>query len=137
MRNNKQYNNIVKLFKLFNNRPNHLAKYLYDNGFFSQKFLDSIKTSNKLTDLSDEDIAKYNSHEIPLSLLPDYFTDIESMKKYYNDLTNEFKHIKKADKLREELNKKLKKALDEEQYEDASKIRDYMIQKNIKIDLNF
>lgn len=136
MRNNsKQYTNIVKLFKLFKNRPNHLVKYLYDNEFFSKKFLDSIKSSKKLAELTDDDITKYNAHEISLSLLPEYFTDIESMKKYFADLTNEFKHIKKADKLKAELNKKLKVALDSEKYEDAAKIRDYMKQKNIDVDL--
>ena len=49
----KIYRNLVRLLKLFQNRPNHLAKYLIDNVAFNDLFLKILLESEKLYDLEN------------------------------------------------------------------------------------
>jgi hypothetical protein len=129
------YLNLVKLFKMFKNRPNHLVKYLLDNDSFNKNFLEALKDNDKLKKIN---LNKANSYFVDNNIkdpTPIYFTDIESMNLYFNSLSEETKHIKSPTKLRKEFNKKLKNALSNEEYMEAAKIRDYMKKNNILINL--
>jgi hypothetical protein len=66
----KTYRNLVKLLKLFQNRPNHLAKYLIDNVAFSDLFLKMVLESGKLNEETNTTTPS--------------FKDIQEMKDFYN-----------------------------------------------------
>jgi len=113
------YRNLVKLLKIFQNRPNHLAKYLIDNVAFNDLFLKLLVESEKLSDLEDS--------PIPI------FKDIEEMNDYYNIFDDSYKSKKKnPKKILEDLNKKLEECLKLEKYEDAIRIRDYIAKMGLK-----
>ena len=49
--NKKEKYNLINLFKLFKNRPNHLVKFLLDNDAFTDKFLnDSLQEARRSVD---------------------------------------------------------------------------------------
>jgi protein-arginine kinase activator protein McsA len=55
------------------------------------------------------------------------------MTDYFNSFTNEIKSKSKSIKtITKELNDKLDQCLNEEKYEDAIRIRDYMVKNNIE-----
>lgn len=112
--------NIIIFLKLFKNRPYHLAKYLIDNSAFNKSFINKINKSdmiNKLKDdITDDDI---------------YFMDINQMDEYYNSLLESTKN-KNSEDICKELNIKLDELIIQENFEDATKLRDYMIKKSIK-----
>jgi hypothetical protein len=116
--NKKIYQNLVKLSLLFQGRPHHFIKFLIDNDAFNKKFLDDVETSKKLND----------------ELRDNFFYNMGEMEDYYNSILTE----KEIDS-EEEYNKKLWTAIKSEKYEEAAKIRDYMIKNSIKnrIDKNF
>jgi hypothetical protein len=115
----KIYRSLVKFFKMFQNRPNHLAKYLIDNVAFNDLFLKLLVESEKLSDLEDS--------PIPI------FKDIEEMNDYYNIFDDSYKSKKKnPKKILEDLNKKLEECLKLEKYEDAIRIRDYIAKMGLK-----
>lgn len=128
MDNNEELNrNLVLLLKMFKNRPYHLAKYLIDNSALSQEFIKKILKSDKLKELSEEE-------ESP-SVIPVYFVDISQMDEFYNSFIDDIKQISKEKNLEEvtiELNEKLNECIKNEKYEDAARIRDYMLRNNIK-----
>lgn len=127
MENNEELNrNLVLLLKMFKNRPYHLAKYLIDNSALNQEFIKKILKSDRLKELSDEDSP---------SVLPVYFVDISQMDEFYNSFIDDIKQISKEKSIEEltnELNEKLNDCIRNEKYEDAARIRDYMLRNGIK-----
>lgn len=129
------YKNLVVLLKVFKNRPYHLAKYLTDNSAFSQEFINKIMNSDKLKELSKKD-----EEESDPKLISIYFTDINQMNDFYSSLIDDIKSMsanKTINELTSELNLKLDNCIKNEQYEDAARLRDYMIRNNIKRINNF
>ena len=114
-----KHNNLISLLKLFKNRPYHLSKYLLDNDAFTEDFLNKIKVSDKLSNISD---TKY------------FFKDINQMEEFYDSLieSNHNSNNYNYSDLEASLNDKLKKLITEEKYEEAAVLRDFMINKNIK-----
>jgi hypothetical protein len=125
MENEDLYRNLVILLKMFKNRPFHLAKYLIDNSALKDEFLKKLANNEKLKEFSqDEDLKS--------KIL---FLDINQMNDYYNSLTDDIKKIgaaKTPEEIAEALNQKLESLIDEENYEDAARLRDYMFRNNIK-----
>jgi hypothetical protein len=118
------YRNLVGLIKLFNNRPLHLAKYLIENKAISQEFIDKITNSEKLSELDEAE-----SSAVVKAI---YFVDISHMTDYFEALIDENQKIESKNDVISRLNDKLDKFIKEEKYEDAGRIRDYMIKNNIQ-----
>ena len=119
MSEDKIYRNLVRVLKIFQNRPNHLAKYLIDNMAFNDLFIKLLIESEKLSDLENNPIP--------------HFKDIDEMNDYYNVFDKSYKSKKKnPEKMFEDLTKKLEECLKLEKYEDAIRIRDYMIKMGFK-----
>jgi hypothetical protein len=120
MDNENLYKNLVLLIKMFKNRPHHLAKYLIDNSALTENFINAVEENARLKkiDMSDDD------SRLPVI----YFADINQMNEYYNSLTEENK-TKSPEEVEKSINEKLKSLIEEERYEDAARLRDYM-QKN-------
>lgn len=116
------HKNLISLLKIFKNRPYHLSKYLLDNQAFNNDFLKKIKKSDKLSDISDIN-------------LPTYFSNINQMEDFYNSLLEESKEnpVKRTKKeISEDLNLKLNKLIENEMYEEAAALRDFMLKSGIK-----
>ena len=126
-KNNEQlYLNLLAILKLFKNRPYHLAKYLIENDALNDSFINKIIDSERLSNLSQVDEGQSVIKTV-------YFIDISHMNEYFNDLTDKPTKSKPVKKdMSKDLNFKLDQALKEERYEDAIRIRDYMIKHNIK-----
>jgi len=134
MENDNLYRNLVILLKIFKNRPNHLAKYLIDNTAFTDNFSENLTKSDKLNTFDAKDTESYFTE--PINLDTPYFSNYDQMKDYYNDMIiQEMKHLKNYSEIEDELNNKLSRYLFEENYEDASKLRDYMKRNNIIINI--
>ena len=116
MDNENLYKNLVLLIKMFKNRPYHLAKYLIDNSALTENFISAIEENARLkkTDLSEDS-------RLPVI----YFANINQMNEYYNSLSEENK-TKSPEEIEKSLNEKLKNLIEEERYEDAARLRDYM-----------
>jgi hypothetical protein len=109
------YNKLLNLLKSFNNRPNHLLKYLLDNSAFNKRFLNSVYRSKKLNE----------------TINPPEFNTIDDIEKFYSSiLINDNK--KSDEELGQELNKKLNEYITNEMYEEAAKVRDIMRRRGIK-----
>jgi hypothetical protein len=114
--------NLVNLFKLFKNRPHHLTRFLLDQDALKDNFLKKINNNSKLSNLDSTDINEY-------------FNSIDDMKDHYSLYINDVeisKRKKTKEELIEELNLKIKEAIELENYEEAARIRDYMIRNNLK-----
>jgi hypothetical protein len=122
---NRLERNLITFLKLFQNRPSHLAKYLLENDSFSDNFKNNVINSDKL----DEFSLKYSQGELPTI----YFLNFKEMLKFYENISNEL-NIDKLDndKISDKLNDRLDECIKHEKYEEAIKIRDFMIQNNIK-----
>ena len=132
MENEEIYRNLVLLLKMFKNRPYHLAKYLVENSALTDDFINKIKNSDKLKEISDEE---KNDQKFLPAPVPVYFVDISQMENFYNSLTDDIKSLSKEkgiEQITKELNEKLDKCIKGEKYEDAAKIRDYMDRNEIK-----
>lgn len=116
------FRNMVRLFRLFHNSPNHLAKWMLDNLAFDDIFLKKILENDRL-----------NSNQIEEKLI---FLDIQEMTDYYNVFDESFTSKKRTKNSEDELNKKLENYIKLEKYEDAIRIRDYMIKLGYKKDEN-
>ena len=114
------FNNLVKILTEFKNKPWYLSKFLIKNNAFNESFIKRIIKSDISNTKKLEDIKFY---------------DIDHMNDYFNSLIEDIPFIedKTKEDLNIEFNKKLNKLLEDERYEDAMKIRDYMIKNNIKI----
>lgn len=125
MENEDLYRNLVILLKMFKNRPFHLAKYLIDNSALKDDFLKKLANNEKLKEFSQDENLKSKT----------LFLDINQMNDYYNSLTDDIKKIgvaKTPEEIAEALNQKLESLINEENYEDAANLRDYMFRNNIK-----
>jgi hypothetical protein len=124
MENEDLYRNLVILLKMFKNRPYHLAKYLIENDSLTKDFMKKISENGKLAELGQEDKPKG----------PVYFLDIGKMNDYYASLSDENvpKTTHSPEEVEEYLNAKLDSLIDEEKYEDAARLRDYMAKNKIK-----
>lgn len=132
MENEEIYKNLVLLLKMFKNRPYHLAKYLVENSALTDDFINKIKNSDKLKEISDEE---KNDQKFLPAPVPVYFVDISQMENFYNSLTDDIKSLSKEnsiEKITKELNEKLDNCIKGEKYEDAARIRDYMNRNGIK-----
>lgn len=111
------YENLINLLKLFKNRPHHLAKYLINNELLNSDFIEKLKKT-KISDISEKELN---------------FNSIEEMEKFYLSLIN-IENIEKKSQieLKIEINEKLDKAIELEDYEEAVRLRDFMNIKNIK-----
>ena len=125
------YKNLVILFKLFKNSPNHLSKYLINNSAFSEEFINSIINSKKLNELRPKEEQDYfNSNNIDEPLI---FKSFEDMEEYYSNILKEI-DIKDDNKDVEiQLNRKLNNLISNEKYEEAARLRDYMSFNNFEI----
>lgn len=126
MENEDLYRNLVVFLKMFKNRPYHLAKQLIENSALTKDFIEKIGNSAKLNEIKDDAADNSNLPTI-------YFADINKMLDYYNSLTEE-NQAKTPEQIESELNERLEKLLDDERYEDAARLRDYMIRNKIKRD---
>ncbi len=125
MENEDLYRNLVILLKMFKNRPYHLAKYLIENDSLTKDFMKKISENGKLAELGQED----NKPKGPV-----YFLAIGKMNDYYASLSDENvpKTTHSPEEVEEYLNAKLDSLIDEEKYEDAARLRDYMAKNKIK-----
>ncbi len=125
MENEDFFRNLVNLLKMFKNRPHHLAKYLIDNSALHPDFAERIKENYKLKSLS-EDENKYQNT---------YFADIAKMNDFYSSFSDDMKKMnvgKSPEEITSDLNQRLDGFVKEEKYEDAARLRDYMVKNNIK-----
>ena len=132
MENEEIYKNLVLLLKMFKNRPYHLAKYLVENSALTDDFINKIKNSDKLKEISDEE---KNDQKFLPAPVPVYFVDISQMENFYNSFTDDIKSLSKEkgiEQITKELNEKLDNCIKNEKYEDAARIRDYMSRNGIK-----
>jgi len=109
------YRRLIILLKLFKSRHHHLAKYLIDNSALDSKFITHLLNSDKLV------------NEIKMD---ENFSSISEMEEYFNSLIDVDK--KSELEIERELNDKLNNFINEENYEEAAKLRDYMIIKDVK-----
>lgn len=117
--------NLTTLLRLFQNRPLHLTKYFIENNSFNQEFMNNVIKSKKLEELS----TKYAQGDIPTI----FFLNYKEMLKFFENISNELNFDNFNDeKVGQELNMKLDELIKSEKYEEAIKIRDFMIQNNIK-----
>lgn len=128
MNDEELYQKLVILLKLFKNRPYHLAKYLIDNSAFNKSFINKISKSTKLEELleNEDELNKF---------LPVYFSNITQMEKFYESLLEEIKDLQKTKSEKdivENLNAKLDELIKMEKFEEAAKLRDYMVKNSIK-----
>lgn len=124
------YRSLVTLLKMFKNRPYHLAKYMVDNSALSKEFIEKLLKSDKLKKLSDSESTDKPGIQTTL-----YFIDISQMDEFYTSLIDDIKQISKEKSLEEltkELNDKLDNCIRNEKYEEAARIRDYMLRNGIK-----
>ena len=110
-----ELSNLVMILKMFNDRPNHLANFLLENKALTKDFLKKISDSQKLDNIKKVDNGPY-TEEI-------FFKNLEEMKKYYNELLHEIKSRTTSEKL-QEIDFKISKAVSEENYEEAVRLRD-------------
>ena len=125
MKNEDLYRNFVIILKMFKNRPFHLAKYLIENSALTEEFIKKISNNNSLKELVESNDPKNKN----------LFLDISQMNNYFNSLTDDIKRIgnsKNPEEIAAALNDKLETLINEERYEDAARLRDYMIKNNIK-----
>lgn len=119
-RDDELYKNLFNIINLFNNRPNHLTKYLIDNNLLSNSFIKKItRNSEKISEMNEENIP--------------YFTDLSQVEDFYNSIIDDSQPVVKSKLiLSKELNEKLDKSIKLEKYEDSIRIRDYMKKHKIK-----
>ena len=120
-----EYENLLVVLKLFQNRPHHLTKFLIENKAINPDFLSKISDSDKLSDMAKNGIKDNFLH----------FNTISEMKRYYSSLIDDLENLKRKktkEELSIEINQKLKDAIEKENYEEASRIRDYMKVNNIQ-----
>ena len=134
MENNKNdlYKNLVTLLRVFKDRPNHLAKYLIDNNSFTNEFILKVIESEKLSSMLNEE--DYNYFEEAMNINIPFFNDYNEMSDYYNGIMKEDFNPSDS-RFEEDLNDKLKRLIKSESYEEAAKLRDYMIENNINVNI--
>jgi protein-arginine kinase activator protein McsA len=120
MNDDNLYNNLSNLLKIFQNKPHQLSKFLLESDALNSTFLKKIKSSSKLAQLDNSDLEKH-------------FTTIDDMRDFYNSFISDTgSKSKNKEDLFAELLLKIKEAIDNENYEEAARIRDYMKKNNFK-----
>lgn len=122
---NDDFKNLSELLKLFKDRPYHLAKYLLNNSALTDEFIQKISI-----DKLSKDIEKDSNDIKPL-----FFNDINQMTEHFNSFLSDIHLLDKnktKNELMIELNNKLNESINNEMFEDAARIRDYMMRNNIK-----
>ncbi len=105
--------NLINILKKFQNRPNHLAKYLIENSALNDSFVERILKSDKL--------------DTPEPI----FLDIAQMEEFYNSLID-INAMNSEEERLQSMNDKLDNYILEEKFEEAAKLRDYMKKNKIK-----
>jgi len=117
--NQEYFDKLKRLFEEFDGRPNHLAKFLIENNALSNDFIIKISESEELVSRT----------EIP------YFKNITEMNDWYKQLIDDLDKLKREksrDEIIQELENKLNKSILSENYEEACRLRDYMIKNGYK-----
>ena len=120
---------LVILLKMFKSRPYHLAKYLIENSALNSDFINKLINSDKLKKISDD-----NSDD-RLSVTPVYFVNINQMNDFYDSFVDGISQSSKEKSLEEitkDINQKLDVLIKNDKFEEASRIRDYMLRNGIK-----
>ena len=122
MSNNDDFQeNLINLLKLFKNRPNHLAKYLIENSALNKSFINKIIKSEKLNKMKDN------------KFIDTYLTDISQMDDFYSYFLDTIRTSNKSiEEITKEINEKMDELIRTEKFEEAARLRDYMIKKSIK-----
>lgn len=121
----KNYKNLLTLLKIFKNRPNHLSRFLLENNALTEDFLSKIEENEKLSNVNPSKIG--DDHF--------YFSNISEMKSYYASLVEDLDNLKSKkdeESLKMDLLEMINIALLEENYEEAARIRDFMIHNKLK-----
>lgn len=114
--NSENFNDVlINLLIRFKNRPYHLAKFLMDNSAFNKNFLNKLLKSDKLKNEINDN----------------YICDITQLEEYYKSFL-ETKNSKSIEEITKDLNNKLNEMIQNENFEEAAKLRDMMIEKSIK-----
>ena len=102
-----------------------MARYLLENNGLNDEFIDKITKSEKLNFLSEN---------LEIDELPDLnFKNFKEMMKFFEGIDNEYNsEYKSKEQLMTDLNKKMDFYIQSERFEDAIKLRDYMIHNHIK-----
>lgn len=108
------YKKLVVFLKLFNNRPHHLAKFLLESDALTLEFINVVKGFNEMT-------------------YEEKFNNITEINDYFNRFLTQENSKSREEKMEQDLNIKLDFLISEERYEDAARVRDYMIKNKIKI----
>jgi hypothetical protein len=109
------YKKLVVLLKIFHNRPHHLARYLLETDAFNKKFTSTLSGFD-LIDIDEK------------------FRNIQEINDYFNRFLVSNQNPEGKEKKKEkDLNDQLYFLLEQERYEDAARVRDYMIKNKIKI----
>ncbi len=117
--NSSDFNKIKKLFEEFDGRPNHLAKFLIDSKALSDDFIERVSSSTTIM----------KNNEKP------FFKNISEMNNWYKEMVDDLDKLKKKKTKPEliiELNNKISKAIQSENFEEACRIRDYMVKNGYK-----
>jgi len=123
---------LVVLLKMFKNRPYHLAKYLIENSALNSDFINKLTNSDKLKKISDDSDKSVN--------IPVYFVNITQMNDFYDSFLDDISQISKEKSLEEltkDINQKLDNLIKGEKFEEAARVRDYMMKNGIKRLNNF
>lgn len=120
---------LITLFLIFENKPHLLAEYFLEYDLIKKSEKKQLSNNKSLQEKSDEK-KKTGKIEKP------YFKNLEEMQKYYNDFFYEEekqeKHPVLGYKTRKEvLLNQLSFAIENEEYEKAAKIRDYIKKLNL------
>jgi|688.fasta_scaffold666580_1 hypothetical protein len=110
--------NLLKLMIMFKNRPNHLYKYLMENHAFTDEFIKKTSMSSKLKSIQMTTELNFNN----IDKMNEFFESL-----YFNDEEGHTKAEREK-----KWNQKLIDAIQNEDYEAASRIRDYMKKHNLK-----
>jgi len=113
-------NNLASLLRMFKNRPHHLAKFLLENDAFRVDFLKKVESNKNLEKLNQSEIG--DDHF--------YFTNISEMKSYFTTLVED--NFGEIESIKEQLEKNLSEAIINEDYEEAARIRDFLILNKLK-----
>ena len=122
----KVYNNLIVLLKMFKNKPYQLAKYLLQNDAFDSVFLEKLIHSKKLNEMDE----KLRQEKNPFFEEPKHFNNYHDLRNSQNEILRpETKMLENKDlkKLEEDLNRQLYVATEKEDFEKAVSIRDYML----------
>lgn len=115
-------NNLIILLRMFKNRPHHLAKFLLENEAFRTDFLKKVENNKNLEKLNQSEIGEDHF----------YFTSISEMKSYFATLIED--NISDLEEIQIDLHKNLLKAIEDEDYEEAARIRDFILLNKLKKD---